>query len=75
MEEASSVEASRKWLEALAKGVISQELEAKSLEGLQVIQARQGYVLCNFLVPPTLSVSSLFSLYILTKITVFMMDS
>ncbi|KAF5466590.1 hypothetical protein F2P56_016506 [Juglans regia] len=49
------VEMARKWLGALSKGMICHEVEAIAMEGLQVVQARKGFILCHFLVPRRLS--------------------
>ncbi|KAF3450727.1 hypothetical protein FNV43_RR06816 [Rhamnella rubrinervis] len=53
--EESDAKKSRKWLEDLSKRVTSHDMEAKALEGLQVIHVHRGFVLCNFLVPTCLS--------------------
>ncbi|KAG2729035.1 hypothetical protein I3843_01G227000 [Carya illinoinensis] len=55
MEGRRLVETARKWLGALSKGMICQEVETIAMEGLQVVQARKGFILCHFLVPNRLS--------------------
>ncbi|XP_041020204.1 uncharacterized protein LOC121261863 [Juglans microcarpa x Juglans regia] len=55
MEGRRLVEMARKWLGALSKGMICHEVEAIAMEGLQVVQARKGFILCHFLVPSRLS--------------------
>ncbi|TYI05527.1 hypothetical protein ES332_A10G094500v1 [Gossypium tomentosum] len=42
---------SLKWLDDVTKGIIGYELESRSLAGLQVIEARTGFLRCNFIVP------------------------
>ncbi|KAA3479343.1 Thioesterase superfamily [Gossypium australe] len=42
---------SLKWLRDLSKGNISHELEALTLEGLQIVHAQKGSIRCNFVVP------------------------
>ncbi|KAL0010399.1 hypothetical protein SO802_005507 [Lithocarpus litseifolius] len=54
MEGHSSVESlktSLKWLEGLSKGMIGEELETITMEGLKVVQAQKGFIRCHFLVP------------------------
>ncbi|GMI93790.1 hypothetical protein like AT3G16175 [Hibiscus trionum] len=51
MEENGSLQKSQKWLKGLSKGTISHELEALALEGLQIVDAQTGSILCNFIVP------------------------
>ncbi|XP_065868303.1 uncharacterized protein [Euphorbia lathyris] len=47
------VKESSNWLQSLSKE--SHELEALSLHGLQILEARQGYILCNFVVSNRIS--------------------
>ncbi|KAH7547260.1 uncharacterized protein LOC125419032 [Ziziphus jujuba] len=54
-EEDNNVNNSRKWLEDLSNGTITHDMEGESLAGLHIISARKGFVLCNFVVPTTLS--------------------
>nr|KJB70444.1 hypothetical protein B456_011G073600 [Gossypium raimondii] len=42
---------SLKWLDDVTHGIIGYELESRSLAGLQVIEARTGFLRCNFIVP------------------------
>ncbi|KAH1048057.1 hypothetical protein J1N35_038841 [Gossypium stocksii] len=42
---------SLKWLDDVTNGIIGYELESRSLAGLQVIEARTGFLRCNFIVP------------------------
>ncbi|KAL4388291.1 hypothetical protein GQ457_09G006590 [Hibiscus cannabinus] len=51
MEGNGSLGKSLKWLKGLSKGTISHELEALTLEGLQILRAQTGSILCNFIVP------------------------
>ncbi|KAF5726870.1 hypothetical protein HS088_TW22G00555 [Tripterygium wilfordii] len=51
MEDKDPVHISLKWLKHLAAGATGQEIEARTLQGLQVVQARKGYFLCTFVVP------------------------
>ncbi|KAK8664281.1 hypothetical protein V6N13_084078 [Hibiscus sabdariffa] len=51
MEGNGSLGKSLKWLKGLSKGTISHELEALTLEGLQILHAQTGSILCNFIVP------------------------
>nr|POF17225.1 hypothetical protein CFP56_18341 [Quercus suber] len=51
MEGHISVETSLKWLEGLSKGMIGEELETITMEGLKVVQAQKGFIRCHFLVP------------------------
>ncbi|KAK1559737.1 hypothetical protein Q3G72_017845 [Acer saccharum] len=52
MEDKSSVpQRSVKWLEDLSKGTISHDLELITLDNIRTIEARQGYIRCNFIVP------------------------
>lgn len=48
---------SNKWLKDLSEGVMSHELEALTLEGLQIVKAYEGFIRCNFIVPVRLSVN------------------
>ncbi|KAL6996456.1 hypothetical protein U1Q18_006589 [Sarracenia purpurea var. burkii] len=41
---------SRKWLEDMSKGV-GHELEALTLDGLQIVHAEEGLIRCKFVVP------------------------
>ncbi|PPD80229.1 hypothetical protein GOBAR_DD22837 [Gossypium barbadense] len=50
---------SLKWLDDVTHGIIGYELESRSLAGLQVIEARTGFLRCNFIVPLLASVISL----------------
>ncbi|XP_017985348.1 PREDICTED: uncharacterized protein LOC18595963 [Theobroma cacao] len=49
--EDGSRQKSLKWLVDLSKGTISHELEALTLEGLQILQGQKGFIRCNFVVP------------------------
>ncbi|PPR91462.1 hypothetical protein GOBAR_AA29225 [Gossypium barbadense] len=40
---------SLKWLDDVTNGIIGYELESRSLAGLQVIEARTGFLRCNFI--------------------------
>ncbi|KAL1147956.1 hypothetical protein V6Z11_A10G092000 [Gossypium hirsutum] len=51
MEEDAILQKSLKWLRDLSKGNISHELEALTLEGLQIVHAQKGSIRCNFVVP------------------------
>ncbi|XVF24954.1 hypothetical protein REPUB_Repub13aG0172100 [Reevesia pubescens] len=51
MDEYGSLQKSLKWLEGLSKGTLSHELEALTLEGLQILHAQTGFIRCNFVVP------------------------
>ncbi|MFQ6666284.1 hypothetical protein Gotur_032696 [Gossypium turneri] len=51
MEEDAILQKSLKWLRDLSKGNISHELEALTLEGLQIVHAKKGSIHCNFVVP------------------------
>lgn len=51
--------ASQKWLEDMSKG-LGRELEAVTLQGLEINLVQTGLVRCTFLVPQNLSVSILF---------------
>lgn len=62
MEEDAVLEKSLKWLRDLSKGNIGHELEALTLEGLQIVRAQKGSIRCNFVVPTRASV---------TKISIF----
>ncbi|XP_044491782.1 uncharacterized protein LOC123215652 isoform X2 [Mangifera indica] len=53
---------SNKWLKDLSEGVISHELEALTLEGLQIVKAYEGFIRCNFIVPVRLSVGAMTTL-------------
>ena len=57
MEGHISVETSLKWLEGLSKGMIGEELETITMEGLKVVQAQKGFIRCHFLVPNSVAVS------------------
>lgn len=49
---------SLKWLADLSKGVNkAREFDFLNLEGLRVIRAQKGYLLCNFVVPSRLTVN------------------
>ncbi|KAJ0051849.1 hypothetical protein Pint_01125 [Pistacia integerrima] len=45
------VQKSNKWLKDLSEGVIGHELEALTLQGLQIVNAYRGFVRCNFTIP------------------------
>ncbi|XP_031279899.1 uncharacterized protein LOC116138322 isoform X2 [Pistacia vera] len=45
------VQKSNKWLKDLSEGVIGHELEALTLQGLQIVNAYPGFVRCNFTIP------------------------
>ncbi|KAK4842420.1 hypothetical protein QYF36_021291 [Acer negundo] len=49
--EESSVQKSVKGLEDLSKGVLVPELEALTFAGLQIVEARKGFLRCSFIVP------------------------
>ncbi|KAF5726871.1 putative Thioesterase superfamily protein [Tripterygium wilfordii] len=51
MEETDHVHSPLKLLKELSAGATGQELDARTLQGLQVAQARKGYFLCTFIVP------------------------
>ncbi|MBA0845200.1 hypothetical protein Goarm_022126 [Gossypium armourianum] len=51
MEEDAILQKSLKWLRDLSKGNISHELEALTLEGLQIVHAQKGSIHCNFVDP------------------------
>ncbi|XWS20260.1 hypothetical protein CRYUN_Cryun31cG0085400 [Craigia yunnanensis] len=52
MEKEKSLQMSLKWIqEALIKGMESLELENLTAKGLQIVDVRKGFVLCNFIVP------------------------
>ena len=48
--------ASRKWLEDMSKG-LGRELEAVTLQGIEINLVQKGLLGCTFLVPESLSVS------------------
>ncbi|KAK2649172.1 hypothetical protein Ddye_016661 [Dipteronia dyeriana] len=49
--EESSVQRSVKGLEDLSKGVLVPELEALTFAGLQIVEARKGFLRCSLIVP------------------------
>ncbi|KAL5860306.1 hypothetical protein ACOSQ3_001612 [Xanthoceras sorbifolium] len=51
MEEESRVQTSVRWLQGLAEGVLGGEFEALMLAGLEVVEARESFIRCNFIVP------------------------
>ncbi|GFZ04173.1 hypothetical protein Acr_16g0007970 [Actinidia rufa] len=46
---------SQKWLENVSKGIVSHEIEALTLQGLQIELAQKGLIRCKFVVPEHLS--------------------
>ncbi|XP_022715001.1 uncharacterized protein LOC111274545 isoform X1 [Durio zibethinus] len=53
--EDGSLQKSLKWLGGLSNGIISHELEALTLEGLQILHGQKGFIRCNFVVPSRVS--------------------
>ena len=47
---------SQKWLEDVSKGIVSHEIEALTLQGLQIELAQKGLIRCKFVVPEHLTV-------------------
>ncbi|XVE88870.1 hypothetical protein DITRI_Ditri19aG0103500 [Diplodiscus trichospermus] len=47
MEDGSLIK-SLKWLDAPSKGTISHDLEALTLEGLEILHGQKGFIRCNF---------------------------
>ncbi|KAE8696078.1 putative Major facilitator superfamily protein [Hibiscus syriacus] len=45
------LQTSLKWLDDVTNGAIGYEIEARSLRGLQVIEAQTGFLRCSFIVP------------------------
>lgn len=54
-EEDEAVERAQKWLEDMSKG-LGRELEALTLEGLQITLVHKGLVRCTFVIPQNVSV-------------------
>ncbi|CAK7356717.1 unnamed protein product [Dovyalis caffra] len=52
--EDDSVQSSNKWLEDLSNG-LGHQLEAIALEGLKIVKAHKGFILCNFVVSNRIS--------------------
>ncbi|XP_057459393.1 uncharacterized protein LOC130750025 isoform X1 [Actinidia eriantha] len=46
---------SQKWLKDMSKGIVSHEIEAITLQGLQIELAQKGLIRCKFVVPEHLS--------------------
>lgn len=57
MESHISVETALKLLEGFSKGMIGEEIETITMEGLRVVQAQKGFIRCHFLVPNSVAVS------------------
>ncbi|XP_050234000.1 uncharacterized protein LOC126682387 isoform X2 [Mercurialis annua] len=53
--ETQRVKMSIKWLEDLSNGITSNEIEAYSLGGLQIVEAEPGFIRCNFVVSDRIS--------------------
>ncbi|KAK4841524.1 hypothetical protein QYF36_005836 [Acer negundo] len=49
--EEGCVQKSVRWLQGLTLGMIGQELEALTHAGLQIVEVREGFIRCNFIVP------------------------
>ena len=54
--EDNPVQSSNRWLEDLSNG-LGHQLEAITLEGLKIVKAHKGFVLCDFVVSNRISVS------------------
>lgn len=52
--EDNPVQSSNRWLEDLSNG-LGHQLEAITLEGLKIVKAHKGFVLCNFFVSSRIS--------------------
>ncbi|XVE88874.1 hypothetical protein DITRI_Ditri19aG0103700 [Diplodiscus trichospermus] len=50
-ESVEEVQRSLKWLEDVTTGAIGYEIESRTLQGLRVVRAQRGFLLCNFNVP------------------------
>ncbi|KAK9102734.1 hypothetical protein Sjap_019988 [Stephania japonica] len=50
-EDNGHAESSKKWLEDVRDGRLAREFETTALQGLQVVRAQKGSMLCNFTVP------------------------
>ncbi|KAF8388955.1 hypothetical protein HHK36_025639 [Tetracentron sinense] len=48
-------ERAKEWLADLAAGRLGQEIETLALRGIQILQAKRGLILCNFIIPERLS--------------------
>ncbi|KAF8388956.1 hypothetical protein HHK36_025640 [Tetracentron sinense] len=48
-------ERAKEWLEDLAAGRLGQEIETLAHRGIQILQAKRGSILCNFIIPERLS--------------------
>ncbi|KDP37258.1 hypothetical protein JCGZ_06314 [Jatropha curcas] len=56
MEESDrKVQISNRWLQALSKGTTGHQLEAFSLDGLEILEAHEGFIRCNFVVSNRIS--------------------
>ncbi|KAK1561128.1 hypothetical protein Q3G72_034779 [Acer saccharum] len=53
--EEGCVQKSVRWLQGLTLGTIGHELEALTHAGLQIVEAREGFIRCNFIVPSHLA--------------------
>ncbi|RZC75636.1 hypothetical protein C5167_051121 [Papaver somniferum] len=49
------IQSAKNWLESLAKGQESTEIETKPLQNLYSIRVRRNLIHCNFIVPQSLS--------------------
>ncbi|KAI3921235.1 hypothetical protein MKW98_029977 [Papaver atlanticum] len=49
------IQSAKNWLESLAKGQESSEIETKPLQNLYSIRVRRNLIHCNFIVPQSLS--------------------
>ena len=54
--EDNPVQSSNKWLDDLSKG-LGHQLEAITVEGLKIVKALEGSILCNFVVSNRISVT------------------
>ncbi|KAJ6415960.1 hypothetical protein OIU84_004702 [Salix udensis] len=52
--EDNPVQSSNKWLDDLSKG-LGHQLEAITVEGLKIVKALEGFILCNFVVSNRIS--------------------
>ncbi|KAL5793003.1 hypothetical protein ACOSP7_001597 [Xanthoceras sorbifolium] len=53
--EERGVKNSVRWLQGLSSGMFGHELEALTHEGLQIIECREGFIRCNFIVPSSVA--------------------
>ncbi|KAJ0051845.1 hypothetical protein Pint_01121 [Pistacia integerrima] len=55
MKDKIALETTIKWIQDPSKGVMGRRVESLTLEAIQLVEARNGFVRCNFIVPTHLA--------------------